>query len=60
MITQRRMTSESKLKAITKKHKITGGKLQPKGNKKWFKTRNRNKTLLLKEKLKPPKRQKDV
>lgn len=26
MITQRRMTSESKLKAITKKHKITGGK----------------------------------
>lgn len=28
MITQRRMTSESKLKAITKKHKITGGKLQ--------------------------------
>lgn len=25
MITQRRMTSESKLKAITKKHKITGG-----------------------------------
>lgn len=43
MITQRRMTSESKLKAITKKHKITGGKLQPKGNKKWFKTRNRNK-----------------
>lgn len=44
MITQRRMTSESKLKAITKKHKITGGgELQPKGNKKWFKTRNRNK-----------------